>query len=161
MRAYELRTGNVTVVRPREFKIKYDVDHLPGSKGSQGGGEKDGTFLIVTNEGGATEMRVMVAPEASPSEWKELLPYDKEMKIDAIEPFKDFLAIEGRQGGLTRVWGMKCEDGTPKPETLRRINFDDDAYEVGISVNKRMRTRYCRVSYSSLARPTVWYDIDM
>ena len=95
------------MIRAREFKIKYDVDHIPGA--AAGGAEKDGTFLIVTNKDGATEMRVMVAPESSPEGWKELLPYDKGMKIDAIEPFKDFLMIEGRQGGLTRVWVSQAD----------------------------------------------------
>ena len=56
---------------------------------------------------------------------------------------------------------MSCVGGAPQPETLRLVNFDDDAYEVGISVNKKMDTRFCRVAYSSLARPTAWYDVDM
>lgn len=36
--------------------------------------------------------------------WQEVKPYDNDVQIEGLQPFKDFLAVFGRQGGLERVW---------------------------------------------------------
>jgi oligopeptidase B len=95
-------------------------------------------------------------------QWQELLPHSEDRQICDLEVFKNFVAVEGREGGLTQLWVMKMnEAGLPSPDTMHRIGFKDDLFEVATSVNKVWDTARLRLTYSSLASPLTWYELDM
>jgi oligopeptidase B len=96
------------------------------------------------------------------------MPYLATRNIQDIDVFEDYMAIEGREDGLTRVWLMDMAPAVggatgklPDPATWRQVEFKDDLYEAGTSVNLIWNTKKLRLVYSSLATPYTWYNLDM
>ena len=87
----------VVTIQKREKGLRYSVEHVSGQ------------FLIWTNLNQAVNNRLMITPIETPEKdhWKEIVPYDSTRKIDSVEVFKSFIAIEGRQDGLTQLWTLK------------------------------------------------------
>lgn len=145
--------GPLVLVQPRTFGLLYQLEHL---------GEN---LLIWTNKDGAMNNKLQKVPvakvlagEGGTAAWQEVLPYDSTMRIDNVTCLKDCAAIEGRQGGLTRLWAL---DASLEPESLRRLEFEEDLYEVEIGVNKESETPFLRLIYSSLTTPITQYDYDL
>jgi oligopeptidase B len=69
--------------------------------------------------------------------------------------------LEGREGGITRVWVLDKKDGSVDPASLRQLEFAEDLYEVGTSANREYDTSIVRLHYSSLTSPIQWLDVDM
>ena len=139
------------VVQPRVKGLRYDVEH------------REGELFVWTNKDGAMNNRLMVTPVDKPGQenWVEVIPYDSTRKIDEVEVFATFLAIEGRQDGLTQVWtvGM-TEEGKVDPATFKKIEFPEEMYLCAISTNKVYHTTALRVYYSSLTTPDMWQDYE-
>ena len=76
----------------RQPDHEYDVDH------------RQGVFYIRTNKG-ATNFRVVTAPVASPGEasWKELIPHRSAVKIESIDTFAGYLAMNEWENGLQHI----------------------------------------------------------
>ena len=57
-------------------------------------------FYIVTNRDNAKNFKLVRTKISAPSavNWSDVIPYDKAMKIDGIDCFRDFIAISGRKG---------------------------------------------------------------
>ena len=91
-----------------------------------------------------------------------MLPYLSTRNILDMDCFEDYIALEGREGGLTRVWLMDMTAAgaaggrLPDPATLRQVRFKDDLYEAGVSTNLIWNTKKLRLVYSSLATPYTW-----
>jgi len=71
----------------------------------------------------------MTASLAHPgmANWQEAIPYDPERKIDSVEIFQDFIAVEGRKGGLTRLWLLnKTKEGGVDASTFRQLDFPEE-----------------------------------
>jgi len=145
--------GDLRLVQQRQFGLRYDVEH-------------SGDFLLIwTNKDGALNNRlVRVAAEAAMAgkggqeAWEEVLPYDPSMRIESVTALKDYVALDGRRGGLTRIWvlGSSLESGS-----LRQLDFDEELYEVEVGTNKDPDTPFLRLTYSSLTTPRTQYDCDL
>ena len=117
----------LVVIQKREFGLRYDVEH------------REGMLFIWTNLDGAINQRLMVTSIDKPGKenWKEIIPYDPTRKIDDVEVFKNFIAIEGRQDGLTQIWTISMnEDSTVDPQSFRKIEFKEEMYECAIVSSK-------------------------
>lgn len=81
-------------VERRQFGVRYDVDSHSNS------------FLILTNKDGAKCNKLVIAPIDTPGSayWKDVKQYDPSVQLDEIRPFKSFIVVKGRQGGLQNVW---------------------------------------------------------
>ena len=80
--------------------------------------------------------------------------------------FNTFIAIEGRQEGLTQVWTMNIEndaelDKNVDQNSLRKIDWPDEIYECSISTNKLYDTTLLRTKYSSFTTPIMWQDYNV
>ena len=154
LKAKGANDASLTVIQPRTFGLRYDLEH----DGADG-------FLVWSNKDGAINNRLMRAPIASPSAdtWEEIIPYDSTRKIADVEVFSNHIVMEGRSGGLTRVWLMNKDKSTGSldAETLRQVTFDEELYETGTSTNREYDTNYVRLHYSSLTTPIQWLDMDM
>lgn len=146
--------SSLCVIQPRKFGLRYSVEH----------DGRDGLY-IWTNKDGAINNRLMHAPIASCSsdKWIEAIPYDPSRMIEDVSVFKDFVVLEGRQGGLTRLWIMDVDANTGRvaPSSLRQVDFKEELYEVSTSINRVFNTPFLRIDYSSLTTPTQWIDLDM
>ncbi len=130
------------VLLPRETDHEYDVEH------------RDGLLYIRTNKG-AKNFRIVTAPVAEPSVWKEFLPHRPEVFVAAIDMFKDYLAITEREGGLPHVRVHEFASGT-----ARRIAFPEPAYTVLVDRNPEYASEKIRLRYQSLVTPASVYDYD-
>jgi len=137
--------GEFTLLRPRENDLLYSVEH-----------HGDG-FFIVTNEN-AKNFKVVEAPVASPDKehWKDYLPYDPEVKVDAVDAFENHLVISERRNGLSAIRICDLKSG----ET-HEINFDEPTYEVSLDRNPVFKTGIVRIDYSSFITPNSVIDYDM
>ena len=113
------KDAKLKLFQARKFGLRYDVTH-----------HGSGVFLVNTNLGGAKNHKLMICNESSESNtgtsafpissWRELVPYQKMRQILDVEEFKDYLAIEGREDGLTQIWiadlrnkNLASPDATP------------------------------------------------
>ncbi len=137
--------GEFALIRPRENDLLYSVDHQ---------GDR---FFIVTNEN-AKNFKVVETPVASPDKehWKDYLPYDPKVKVDAVDAFENHLVISERRDGLPAIRICDLRSG----ET-HEINFDEPTYEVSLDRNPVYKTGIVRIDYSSFITPNSVIDYDM
>jgi oligopeptidase B len=59
---------------------------------------------VVTNKDKATNFKLMKTPETATGSdnWKDLIPHRKDVLIEGIEIFKDYLVVEERSNGLNK-----------------------------------------------------------
>ena len=135
-------------VQKREKGVLYWMDHQ---------GEH---FYIVTNKDKATNFKLVAAPVTAPgaANWKEVFPYDPEVKIDHVECFKDFIAVSGRQDGFSQIWIVKK---TGAAYDKHRITFDEPIYTVSTWINRTYDTSKLRFMYTSMTKPRTTYDYDV
>ena len=137
--------GVFTLVQFRQKDLEYSVEHHGGK------------FFIRTNLD-ARDFRLMEVPVSSPSmdNWMEVIPHREDVYLDDMELFDDYLVLRERKEGLNQL--RIIERGTGKDHY---IDFDEEVYLAGISVNPGFDTRILRISYTSLTTPPSTLDYNM
>ena len=136
----------VSVFEPRKVDHLYNIDHL------------NGTFYIRTNADGAKNFKLMSCPEnkTGMASWKEVIPHRTDVLLENFEIFDNYLVADERIKGLTNMRVMNLADGSE-----HYLDFGEETYTAGISVNPNGNTSLLRYSYSSLTTPNSVYDYDM
>lgn len=137
--------GEFKIFQAREKNLEYRIDHF----------EKD--FYIVTNYQ-AKNFRLMKTSidNTSKENWKEVIPHRKDVLLEDIEIFKDFLVVREREKGLTK---MRIINWKSKDEHY--LNFGEPAYAAYFSVNLDFSTDLFRFGYTSLKTPYSTFDYNM
>ncbi|TDH73266.1 hypothetical protein CCR75_009159 [Bremia lactucae] len=137
------------LIAKRRKGLIYSVDHFGDS------------FFIVTNKDNASNFKLMRTPVSMPSSehWVDVFPYDESIKVDDIDCFKDFMVMEGRQGGYSQLWIIVAENDNKL--VRRQLNFDESSYTVSGSVNRNFDTDKFRYVYSSMTTPWTTFDYDI
>ncbi|MBJ6116807.1 S9 family peptidase [Pontibacter sp. BT310] len=140
-------TAALKVIQPRERGLEYDVDHFGDS------------FYIRTNKDGATNFKLMKTPvgKTTKENWKEVIAHRPDTYLEGTEIFKDYLVLQERKNGLTQLRIKKWND----PKTDYYVDFGEEAYTAGISINPDFDSKVLRYSYSSLTTPSSTYDYNM
>ncbi len=139
-----------TVIQPRRHGLEYGVEHHSDS------------FYIVTNHE-AIDFRLMVAPVNEPGadNWREVIAHEPGTKLDRVEPFRDYLVIHLRSGGLKQLRILAlAADGTLSGDQ-HQIAFPEPVYTIAGDRNPDFNSRVVRLTYSSLTTPKTVYDYDM
>ena len=115
-------------------------------------------FYIVTNKDGATNFKLMSTSEKATQKenWKELIPHRKEVLLEDIDIFKEYLVISERNEGLNKI-RIKRWDG--KKDYY--LPFDNETYTAYPTTNIEFDTPILRYSYNSLTTPTSMIDFHM
>jgi oligopeptidase B len=124
------------IFRPRQDGVEYYLDH-------QGRGD----FLVRTNEGGATNFKLLQGT-------KETWPTRKDATLDDTDCFQDFLVLYTREKGLPCVHVLSHTD-------TYAIEFPEPAYTVAPVGNAEFETTILRFSYTSQVTPDSIFDFDM
>lgn len=121
--------------RPRREGVEYYLDH------------QSGEFLIRTNEGGATNFKLLQGG-------REIWPERKDATLEDTDAFHDFLVLYTREQGLPciRVLG----DGVSYS-----IEFPEPAYTVAPVGNAEFQSTLLRFAYESQVTPQSIFDFDM
>ena len=85
--------GEFRVFQKRTRGLEYGIAHYGDS------------FFIVTNKDNATNFKLMKTPETATSSenWKDLIAHRKDVLLEGIEIFKDYLVVEERSNGLNKI----------------------------------------------------------
>jgi oligopeptidase B len=88
--------------------------------------------------------------------WKEVIPHREDVLVSGIEVFKNFLVIDERKDGLKQLRIINQQ--TQKEHYL---NFGEEVYTAGISINPEYDTPLLRYAYTSMTTPFSTYDYNM
>jgi oligopeptidase B len=137
--------GTFAVIQARRPRLEYSADHLGDH------------FYIRTNLD-ARNFRLMKAPVASPDlkSWREVIPHRADVFLEGFALFRDFLALEERRDGLTRL-RIRPWSGAGEHE----VDFGEPAYLASIGQNEEIDTDKLRFIYTSMTTPMSSFDFDM
>ncbi|MFF2371982.1 S9 family peptidase [Agromyces sp. NPDC058110] len=149
-------TGSFEVVWPRKEGVEYDVEHVVA-------GGKD-RLLIVHNDGAVNFELVSVAADDPEGPRRMLLPHSEGVRLEGVDAFRDFVALEYRRDGLSRVAIAKLPpaglpaDATPD-DTLHELAFDEALFAVGLRGNPSWEQPMLRLGYTSFVTPSTVLDL--
>jgi oligopeptidase B len=89
--------------------------------------------------------------------WKELLPYDSKVFIEAFALFRDYLVIDERSEGLLRL-RVRPWSKLDQPTVIRS---DEAAYAEELSINPEQETDLLRYTHTSLITPDSIFEFNM
>ena len=141
-------TAAPRVLAKRRKDHLYQADHIAGR------------WIIRTNLD-APNYRMMTVDDANaaggPEGWRELLPYDKNVFIEAFALFRDYLVINERSEGLLRLRVRPWKS----LDTSTLIRSDETDYAEELSINPEQGTDRLRYTHDSLVTPTSVFEVDM
>jgi len=133
------------VFQPRIKDVLYDVTPL------------EDRFLITTNKD-ALNFKVVETPldKTGVENWKDFVPHRKDVLMEGISEFKNYLVFSERQNGLSQL--VIYDRKTAKKEFLK---FDEPTYTVYPSGNPEYNTDNFRFGYTSLVTPSSQFEQDL
>lgn len=134
------------LIAPRLSDELYSVDH------------HGDYFYIQTNAGGAVDFKIMRTPVATPGRdhWRDWLAHVPGTYILSLALFKDFAVRLVRENALPRII---ISDYNRKNENA--IDFEEQAYSLGLNPGYEFDTRMIRYTYSSPSTPQQTFDYNM
>jgi oligopeptidase B len=137
--------GEFKIFQPRTRGLEYSISHYQDK------------WYVLTNKDKATNFKVMVTPEEKTGKdnWKDLIPHRKDVLVEDLDIFKDYLVISERSNGLNkiRIRPWKGEE--------YYLPFESETYTAGTASNPDFDTDVLRYSYQSLATPSSVIDFNM
>ena len=115
-------------------------------------------FLIRTNKDDAKNFKLMECPldKTDAANWKEVIPARKDVLLEGVEEFKDFMVLSERKNGLIELRIRSVKDNTE-----HYLNFSEPAYTVSVGENPEYNNDILRFRYTSLTTPVSTYDYNM
>ncbi len=137
---------NFKLFSKRRRGLEYDIAHY----------ESD--FYIVTNKDDAQNFKLMKTPISSTSEdnWEEVIPHRKDVLLEGIDIFKDYLVTSERYNGLTRIRVQKWDNSDEY-----YLPFTSETYTARTTTNVDFDTDLLRYSYNALTTPSSVIEFDM
>lgn len=138
--------GEFRVFQKRVRGLEYSISHY---------GEN---FYVLTNKDGAANFKLMKTPENATSEdnWEDLIPHRRDVLLEGIDIFKDYLVVEERSNGLNKInimpWGR---------EGAYYLPFESETYTAYTTTNVDFDTDILRYGYQSMATPSSVIDFNM
>ncbi len=138
--------GAFRIFQKRTRGLEYSITHYGDS------------FYIVTNKDKATNFKLMKTPETATSaeNWTDLIGHRKDVLLEGIEIFKDYLVVEERSNGLNKIqirpWNGKGAYYLP---------FAIETYTAYTTTNVDFDTEILRYGYQSMATPSSIIDFNM
>ena len=115
-------------------------------------------FYIITNNDDAKNFKLMKSSinKTKKENWKNVLEQRKNILLEGIEIFNDYLVVIERDSGLVkmniRTWDNKENYYLP---------IDGETYSLSIGTNIDFKSKKLRYNFSSLNSPTSVIDFDM
>jgi oligopeptidase B len=134
------------VFQPRMKDVLYDVITLTDK------------FLVTTNKDGALNFKLMECPlnKTNAANWKVVIPHRKEVLLQGVEEFKDFIVINERKDGLVQLRVRNLKNNAE-----HYLNFGEATYTAYIGANADYNSTTLRYGYTSLTTPNSTYDYNL
>jgi oligopeptidase B len=135
--------GDFKIFQERERELEYSIAHYKDS------------FYIITNKDDATNFKLQKTPESHTDKenWKDVLPHRKEVLLEDIEIFDNYLVVNERENGLNKIRIISW-DGTED----YFLPFDNETYTASLGNNPDFNSSELRYSYNSLTTPSSVID---
>ncbi len=132
------------VIQPRERNLEYSIAHF------------EDKFYIRTNLD-AQNFRLMVTDEnhTVKEHWQEVIPHRKDVLLENMDIFKDYLVLSERINGITQI-RIRPWEGEE-----HYIQFPEEAYVAYTSINPEFDTKLLRLGYQSMTTPPSTFDYGM
>ena len=139
-------TGEFTVFQPRIRGLEYGIAHYQGN------------FYVLTNADEAKNFKLMKVSEENTikQNWVDVIPHRKDVLLEDVDIFKDYLVISERSNGLNKI-NIKRWDGSSD----YYLPFDNETYTAYVSTNVDFDTKTLRYAYNSLVTPNSVIDFNM
>lgn len=139
-------TGEFHVFQPRERDLEYSIAHY------------DTHFYVMTNKDKATNFKLMKTLEdkTSKDNWEEVIPHREDVLLEDISIFKDFLVLEERSNGLTKIRIIRWDESEDF-----YLPFEEEAYSAGVYANPEFDTNIIRYGYNSMTTPSSVIDFNV
>jgi len=112
-------------------------------------------FYLVTNED-AVNFRLMVAPVADPTKWREKIPHREDVTLGRIAAFRRHLVISERKNGYRTLRFVDADSFVS-----REIRGPSAAGTLWLSSNPELDTTIVRFIATSMETPRTVIDLDM
>jgi oligopeptidase B len=146
------------VIAPRRQGVEYTVAH------------RRDRFVILTNDGGATDFKVVTAPDddPGPDRWQDLdlgpggsasggdAPTEGPITISGIDVSDEYLVLFERAGGSTRIRVRRWADGV-----ITTLGQPEAVSTVWPGANPEFASTSLRYGYSSMVSPTSVLSVDL
>lgn len=138
-------TDDFTIIQKRERGLEYSVAHF------------EDAFYISTNADNSTNFKLVKTPVSTPEKenWVDVLPHRKDVLLEEVELFRDFMVVAERKNGLLQLRVMRW-DGTDD----YYLDFESDTYTASLSTNLDFDADIFRYNFSSLTTPSSVIDYD-
>lgn len=133
------------LIQPRERNLEYGIDHY-------------GDFFYIVTNLDAKNFRLMKTPVNKPGKenWQEVIAHRKDVLLEGIAIFENYLVVDERKNGLTQLRIMNWNSSDE-----HYLEFPDPAYAAGVGANPDFKTDILRFSYTSLTTPSSTFDYNM
>ena len=134
------------LIAPRVDNQLYDVEHHGDH------------FYIRTNADDAVDFKIVRSPVENPGRdhWQDWLEHRQGTYLVGFVPFEERLVVLERENALPRI-----VVATYDREDVYEIDFDEDAYSLGLVDGYEFDTEILRYSYESPSTPEQIFDFDM
>mgnify|MGYP002629376430 FL=1 len=138
--------GAFRIFQKRTRGLEYSISHYGDS------------FYIVTNKDKATNFKLMKTPETATSaeNWTDLIGHRKDVLLEGIDIFKDYLVVEERSNGLNKIQ-IRPWTGSG----AYYLPFAIETYTAYTTTNVDFDTEILRYGYQSMATPSSIIDFNM
>jgi len=135
--------GDFKIFQKRKRDLEYSIAHY------------NNHFYVISNGDGATNFKLQKTGENKTEKryWKDVIPYRKDVLIEDIEIFKEYLVINERENGLNNLRIISW-DGTED----YYLPFESETYTTYISNNPDFDSDVMRYAYNSLTSPSSVID---
>lgn len=138
--------GKFVPFLPREEDHEYSLTH-------------DGVNFFVVTNWKAKNFRLMQTTKpfsTNKNDWKEVIAHRKDVLLEGMDIFKNFMVVEERKEGLLN---MRFINRNTKEEHY--LNFGEPTYTAFTSYNPEYDSDVLRYRYTSLSTPMSTYDYNM
>ena len=148
-------TAAPTLIRPRQYGVRYDVDsHAPSRQ-----------LYLTSNADGLVNRQLYAASLDAPAEWRPLssgaeggrtpvLAHSDTRSIDHVSVFDRFVAVGGREDGFTQVWVLPLDAAGAAAADAHRLGFEDASFTAELGTNMLFEAAgKLRLQYSSMVSP--------
>ena len=138
--------GEFKIFQERERNLEYSIAHYQNS------------FYIITNKDEATNFKLQKVEETNTDKanWEDVIPHRKDVLLEDIEIFKDYLIVNERQNGLNQLRIISWDGNEDY-----YLDFESETYTVDIGNNPDFDSNYLRYSFNSLTTPSSVIDYDL
>ncbi|MCF6181879.1 S9 family peptidase [Lutibacter sp.] len=138
--------GEFKVFQARKRDLEYSIAHF------------NEHFYILTNKDDAINFKLMRTSEKTTNKehWEEVMKHRKDVLLEDISIFKDFLVVEERSNGLNKIRIIKWD----KSEDFY-LPFEEETYSAGVYFNPEYDTNVIRYGYNSMTTPNSVIDFNV